>query len=116
MFDGFARRSVTQLRLLTDQVPDQGCFPEPSNYCFIVDNLEEKDVARREFEGAGLHLHCVDVIRYLGAYLGPREELEARVQPKVEAWAHGVRKLAKIANWYPQLVYTRLGISLQIEW
>ena len=31
-------------------------------------------------------------------YLGPREELEAWLQPKVEAWAHGVHTLDKIAK------------------
>ena len=48
--------------------------------------------------------------------MGPREELEAWVQPKVEAWDHGVPNLAKIAKQYPQWAYTVLGVSLQIEW
>ena len=42
---------------------------------FIVDNPEGKDAAKREFERAGLNLNYVDGGRYLGAYLGPREEL-----------------------------------------
>ena len=35
--------------------------------------------------------------RYLGEYLGPRDELEAWVKPQVEAWAHRVRVLVKVA-------------------
>ena len=50
----------------------------------------------------------------MGAYLGPREELEAWMCPKVEAWSHGVRTLAKIAKQYPHLSYAGLGVSLQI--
>ena len=38
----------------------------------------------------------------MGAYLSPREKLEAWVQPKVEAWYHGVYNLAKIAKQFPQ--------------
>ena len=38
---------------------------------------------------------------YLGAYLGPQEELEAWVKPQVEAWAHWVRVLGKIARRNP---------------
>ena len=45
----------------------------------------------------GLTLNFVSGSRYLGAYLGPQKELEAWVKPQVEAWAHGVRFLAKIS-------------------
>ena len=38
------------------------------------------------------------------------------MQPKVEAWTHGVRILAKIAKWYPQSAYSGLGMSIHIEW
>ena len=51
-----------------------------------------------------------------GSYLGPREELEAWVRPQVEAWSHRVRNLGKIANQYPQLSYSGLWMSLQLEW
>ena len=45
----------------------------------------------------GLTLNFVSASRYLGEYLGPQEELEAWVKPQVEAWAHRVKVLAKIA-------------------
>ena len=54
--------------------------------------------------------------RYLGEYLGPRDQLEAWVKPQVEAWAHGVMVLGKIARRHPQLAYAGLGILLQLEW
>ena len=38
------------------------------------------------------------------------------MQTKVEAWAHGVRTLAKISKWYPLLTYAGFGMSLQLEW
>ena len=48
--------------------------------------------------------------------MGPREELEEWVRPKVEEWAHGVRTLAKIAKRYSQSSYTGLGMLLQLKW
>ena len=64
----------------------------------------------------GLTLNFVSDSRYLGSYLGPQAELEAWVQPQVEAWAHGVQVLAKIAQRHPHLDYSGLGMSLQSEW
>ena len=53
--------------------------------------------------------------RYMGAYLGPREELEAWVHPKLEAQAYRVRTLSKISKQYSQLACAVLWMSLQIE-
>ena len=64
----------------------------------------------------GLVLNFVVGSRYLGAYLGPQEELDAWVKPQVEAWAHGVRVLGKISLRHPQSAYAGLGILLQLEW
>ena len=81
----------------------------------ISDNSEDEDAVRREFKRASLYLKYVDGSRYPGAYLGPREELEAWVWPKVEAWSHTVRTLAKKSKQYPQLVYAIFGMLLQLE-
>ena len=51
-----------------------------------------------------------------GGYWRTRKDLEVWVQPKVEAWVHVIRTLAKIAKQYPMLAYAVLEISLQIEW
>ena len=53
--------------------------------------------------------------RYMGAYLGPREELEAWVHTKLEAQAYRVRTLSKIAKRYSQLACAILGMSLRIQ-
>ena len=47
-------------------------------------------------------MNFVSGIIYLGAYLCPQAELEVWVKTKVEAWAHGVKVLAKIAQRHPQ--------------
>ena len=77
--------------------PDQGYLPEPTKPLFVSDNLGQDKAAKPEFASGGLILNFVSGSRYLGAYLGPQEELEAWVKPQVEAWAHGVKVFAKIS-------------------
>ena len=45
-----------------------------------------------------------------------QEEFVAWVKPQLEAWAHGVRVLGKIARQHPQSAYAGLGMPLQLEW
>ena len=61
-------------------------------------------------------MNFVNGSRYLGAYLGLQEELEAWVKPQVESWAHEVRGLAKISRRHPQSAYAGLEMLLQSEW
>ena len=93
--------------------PDRGYFPEPAKSLFILDTPGQEEAAKREFAVEGLTLNFVSGSRYLEAYIGPQAELEVWVKPQVEAWAHGVRVLAKIARRHPQLAYAGLGMSLQ---
>ena len=97
VFDGLVRRSAEQLRLLIEQGLDRGYFSDLSKSLFMADKPEEKEVARLKFERAGLNLNYVNGSLYLGTYLGTRGGQEDWVCPKVEAWSHGVRTLAKIA-------------------
>ena len=96
--------------------PDRGYFPEPAKSLFISGSPRIEEAAKREFATEGLDLNFVSVSRYLGAYLGPRDQLEAWVKPQVEVWAHGVRVLGKIARRHSHWAYAGLGMSLQLEW
>ena len=58
-----------------DPGPEQRYFPDMAKSLFIADNPEEKEVARLEFNQAGLHLNYVDGSIYLKSCLGPMEEL-----------------------------------------
>ena len=78
--------------------PDRGYFPEPAKSLFISDTPGYEEAAKREFAKEGIVLNFVSGSRYLGAYLGLQAELEVRVKPQVDAWAHGVRVLSKIAQ------------------
>ena len=115
-FNGSARRSAQLLKLLTKRGPDQGYLPELAKSLCTSDTPEQEAGAKRAFSAEGLVLNFVSGHRYLGAYLGPQAELEAWVKPQVEAWAHGVKVLAKIDRRHPQWAYAGLGMSLQSEW
>ena len=73
-------------------------------------------MARREFAAEGVVLNFVSGSRYLGAYIGPQEELEAWLKPHLEAWANGVIVLGKISQRHPQSDYAGLEMSLQLKW
>ena len=55
--------------------PDQGYFPEPAKSLFISDTPGQEKAAKLEFAKEELSLNLVRGSRYLGAYLGPQEEL-----------------------------------------
>ena len=94
---------------------DKRYFTELAKSIFILDTPGQEEALKKEFSVKGLTLNLVSGSRYLGAYLGLQEELEAWVKPQVEAWAHGVRVLSKIARRHPQSDYAGLGMPLQLE-
>ena len=48
--------------------------------------MEQEEAAKRKFVAEGLEINFVGGRWYLGAYLGPQEELEAWVKPQVKTW------------------------------
>ena len=97
VFDRSARRSANILKLLMERRPDPGYLPKPAKSPFISNVPGQEEAARREFAAEGIELKCFSGGQYIGAYLGPQEELAAWVKPQVEAWSPGVRVLGKIA-------------------
>ena len=90
-FDYSARRSAQPLKLLMKRGPDRGYLPEPDKSLFILDTPVQEATVKKEFAVEGPTLNFISGSRYLWAYLGPQEELEAWVKPQVEAWAYRVR-------------------------
>ena len=89
-FDGSAGRSAQLLKLLMKNGTDRGYFPKPAKSLFISDTTVQEEASKQEFPVEGLTLNFVRCSRYLGAYIGPQDQLEACVKPQVEAWAHGI--------------------------
>ena len=83
---------------------------------FISNTPDQEEEAKRDFVAEGLEINFVSGSSYLGAYLGPQENLAAWVIPQVEAWDHRVRTLGKIALWHTQLSYAKLDMLLKFEW
>ena len=96
-FEGLLRQSAQLLKLLMKRGLDRVYLHKPYKPLFISDTPGKEEAKRREFAVEGLVLNFVSGSTYLGAYLGPQEELEAWVKPQVEAWAHGVGGLGKIS-------------------
>ena len=64
--------------------------------------MGQEKAVRQEFAMEGIDLKLLSGSRYLEAYLGPQEELEAWVKTQVTAWAHRVRVIGKISQRNPQ--------------
>ena len=64
---------------------DRGYLLKPAKYLFILEITGHEEVVSREFAVEGLVLNFISGSRYLGAYLGPQEELAAWVKLQVEA-------------------------------
>ena len=84
--------------MLMKRRPDGRYFPELAKSIFISGTPGKEAAAKKELSVEGLALNFVSGCRYLGAYLGPQQELEAWIKPQVEAWSHGVRVLGKISR------------------
>ena len=95
---------------------DRRYLPKPAKSLFISDTPGQEEAAKREFEAEVLALNFISGSRYLGAYIGPQEELVAWLKPQVEAWSHGVGVLGKISQRHPQSDYAGLGMLLQLDW
>ena len=67
------------LKMILERGPDQGYSTKPAKLLFIVDSPNQEATKNQEFGVDGLHLNFVGGSRYLGAYLGPREELDTWV-------------------------------------
>ena len=100
--EGSAIRSAQLLKLPVERGSDQGYLPKPAKSLFISDSLDQEEAAKRQFSAERLEPKFVGGSWYLGGYLGPQEELEAWVTPKVEACAHGFRTLGKISKQHPR--------------
>ena len=114
--DGSARRSAQILKLLMKRGPDRGYFSKPAKSLFISYTPGQEEAVKREFATEGLIFNFFGVSRYLGAYLGMWDQLEAWVKPQVEAWSHGFRVLGEIARRHPQSANAGLGMSFQLKW
>ena len=81
-FDGSARQSAQLLRLVMKRGPDRGYFPKPAKSLFILDTPGQEEAEKRYFSSEGLILNFFSSSWYLGAYLGPQDQLEAWVKPR----------------------------------
>ena len=111
-FDGSERRSAQILKMLMKRGTGREYFSEPDKSFSISDTPGQEEATKIYFAAEGLVLNFVSGSIYLGAYLGPQEELEAWLKPQVEAWSHGVRVLGKIAQQHPQIFNFNAGSYL----
>ena len=65
------------MKLLLERGYDWGYLPEPAKSLFILDLPAQEEVLKWDFRSEDIQLKFLSGSRYLGEYLGPKEELEA---------------------------------------
>jgi hypothetical protein len=93
--------------------PLYGYYPEASKSILVVrpQNLE---AAKEHFASQQFRITTGE--RYLGGYIGAREDQDAWIEGKATSWTAAVKELAKVAVRFPQSAYAGLQKSLQQEW
>eukprot|EP00957_Ditylum_brightwellii_P166656 12687061-Ditylum_brightwellii.AAC.1 len=114
--DGPARLNARLLKVMMERGLDRGYFPKPEKLIHICDNPADLEATRVVFAAEDLKLKYHGGYRYVGGFVGSKEEELAWVKPQVEAWAEGVRILAGFAHKYLQIAYAGLAMSLRHEW
>ena len=103
---------ATAMRLLEEQGPARGYFPEPAKSIIIC----RPDVTEALAELQEFNFQRRDGSRYVGGFIGSPEAQQEWLDPKIQQWVHGVETLAKVARRFPQTAYAGLAKSLQQEW
>ena len=63
-----------------------------------------------------LGIKIVSGHRFLGGFIGEKDEVRGFVLEKVTTWTSGVNKLAEAAEFYPQAAFAALSKSMQFQW
>ena len=93
--------------------PPRGYFSEPEKSKIIVHPMKVQEV-KLTFQELGLKV--ITGHRYLGGYIGNKEEEDGYLHGKVHDWQEATQKLAEVAKIYPQAAYSAMQRSLQQEW
>ena len=113
---GAAGHFTSILRLfgrLQEIGPRFGYFPEPSK-CVVIVSPDNVKAATEAFAKVGFQVATGR--RYLGGFIGKRDELQSWLASKTEAWTEVVDALSKFAVRYPQAAYAAMQKCLQQQW
>ena len=102
------------VRLLEDQGPARGYYPEPAKSVFVPCRPTETHLCQADL--AEFNFQYREGARYVGGFIGTDAALAEWIAPQTQQWADGVMKLGKVASRFPQTAYAGLVRSLQTEW
>jgi hypothetical protein len=112
---GPASRVADLFHMLCRHGPSVGYYPETEK-CWVICPPSSEPHARNAFNAAALPVNFCHGKRYVGGFLGSREDRDAWLSPMVKKWVHGVEKLAAVATRFPHSAYAGLVSCLSAEW
>jgi hypothetical protein len=110
---GKASKVRKAMKLLQRWGPDRGYFPEPDKSIVICLPAQRE---RCQHLLRNFQFRYKDGHRYVGGYLGTDAARHEWIDPQIQKWVSGIKKLSKVALRYPQTAYAGLAKSLQSEW
>ena len=63
-----------------------------------------------------LGIRVVTGRRFLGGFIGGKEDVHQWFKQKIESWVGSVKKISNVAKTQPQAAFTGFTKSLQAEW
>ena len=93
--------------------PKFGYYPEPNKSYLIV---HPDFVAEAEDMFKPLGIKIVTGRRFLGGFIGGKEDVDQWFKEKIECWVGSVKKISNVAKTQPQAAFTGFTKSLQAEW
>ena len=90
-----------------------GIFLEPDKSYIVIypDFIQE---AQTVFDGMGIQI--VTGHKFLGGFIGGKDDTVIWMEKKIERWVSAVHKLSNAAKSQPQAAFVAFTKSLQAEW
>eukprot|EP00957_Ditylum_brightwellii_P117987 8998967-Ditylum_brightwellii.AAC.1 len=86
--DSPARCNAHIIKVLIEQGPDRGYFPEPGKSIHICDDPSQVQETKQIFQEEGIReMTFTNGQRYVGGFIGTEETRLDWVRPQVEQWA-----------------------------
>ncbi len=112
---GSAHQNARFIKKLIWYILNYGYYPKlEKSWHFCLE--EEELAACWNFNAEGLTVRYSDSHHCFSVFRDTQEKLNEWVELQVVAWVEGGKFLAQVAPMYPQMDYTSLEMSLQLEW
>ena len=104
---------IEGMKLLLKLGPARGYYPEPSKSIFIPQHPDQLQECKSLL--SNFNFNFKPGHRYLGGFIGSKDEREKWLKEKVEEWSYEINHYIESAKIHPQSAYTGFTRSMQAK-